>query len=339
MNGGMTAKEYFLGMNGKSSSQNTPSTSTTSGILNSSYFSPSTVFGNTLYTGMNPNNSSKMGMYIKQILSYLFGIAIVILIIMLFIHFFITPVFSLQPGAPGIFVVPGLDDGVLFWNKLSPAILPNKDLPIQNMDYGYSFIIDIFIENPHVHFSKYPRILFRRGGTLRSTPTAGETLLSLLDNYNMVAALMPETNDLMVSVLNSNNNQENVIISNIPVQDPFRVGVVILDYVMEVYVNGHLMKTRTFSAVPKSIKGDIYPIRGTESSMAKMRNLKIWSRPLTSSEIRYAEPTMSTGKDFGSGQMATTSSCDNLNNEGARVSEQLRNSVNDAARVFSNTTN
>jgi hypothetical protein len=285
-----------------------------------------------------------VGTYAKQILSYLFGIAIVILIILLFVHFFITPVFSLQPGAPGIFVVPGLDDGVLFWNKSNASILPNKGLPIENMDYGYSFIIDIFIENPHVHFSKHPRILFRRGGTLHPSPT-GDTLLGLVDNYNVIAALLPDTNDLMISVLNSNNNTENAIISNVPVQEPFRVGVVIMDYAMEVYVNGHLMKTRAFSAVPKSVKGDIYPISGTESSLAKMRNLKIWSRALTSSEIRYANPAMSTGNDFGSGQMATTSSCSNDNVNTALDSlnnitlDNVHNTVSDNVKIFSNTYN
>ena len=138
----MNAKEYFLGKNGKPSGSN--STSSTPGTLGTSFLTPGASLGS-LYTGMNSNSSSRLGMYVKQILSYLFGIAIVIFIIMLFIHFFITPVFSLQPGAPGIFVVPGLDDGVLFWNKSSPGILANKGLPIQNMDYGYSFIIDFFI--------------------------------------------------------------------------------------------------------------------------------------------------------------------------------------------------
>jgi hypothetical protein len=326
----MNVKQFFLGKNGNSSSgQN----STSSGFS----FTPSTALTPTFYTGMNSNGSSKTWMYVKQILSYLFGIAIVIFIIMLFIHFFITPVFSLQPGAPGIFVVPGLDDGVLFWNKSSPSILPNNSLPIQNMDYGYSFIVDIFIENPHVHFSKHPRILFRRGGTLHPKPT-GDTLLGLIDNYNLVAALLPDTNDLMISVLNSNNNTENAIISNVPVQESFRVGVIIMDYAMEVYVNGHLMKTRAFSAVPKSVKGDIYPISGTESSMAKMRNLKIWSRTLTSSEIRYAEPSMSTGKDFGSGQMSTTSSCA-APDDSNTLSDQYNKVVSSSVKIFSNTYN
>jgi hypothetical protein len=329
-------KDFFLG-NSSSGKNNTFTTSSTPGIFSGFSTSGSTL-GTTFYTGMNSNSSSRLGIYVKQILSYLFGIAIVIFIIMLFIHFFITPVFSLQPGAPGIFVVPGLDDGVLFWNKSSPTILPNKSLPIQNMDYGYCFMIDLFIENPHVHFSKHPRILFRRGGTLHSKPT-GDTLLGLVDNYNVIAALLPDTNDLMISVLNSNNNTENAIISNIPVQEPFRVGVVIMDYAMEVYINGHLMKTRTFSAVPKSVKGDIYPISGTESSMAKMRNLKIWSRLLTSSEIRYAEPSMSTGKDFGSGQMSTTSSCAILDDSNNALSDTYNKVASSSVKIFSNTYN
>ena len=331
-------KKYFLGSS--SSNQNN---STYTYQPNAPHLFGRSSFVPYTFTAFGVNSTSVVGTYAKQILSYLFGIAIVILIILLFVHFFITPVFSLQPGAPGIFVVPGLDDGVLFWNKSSPAILPNRGLPIQNMDYGYSFIVDLFIENPHVHFSKHPRILFRRGGTLHPQPT-GDTLLGLVDHYNVIAALLPDTNDLMISVLNSNNNTENAIISNVPVQEVFRIGVVIMDYAMEVYVNGHLMKTRAFSAVPKSVKGDIYPISGAELSMAKMRNLKIWSRPLTSSEIRYANPAMSTENDFGSGQMPTTSSCSDSNDAlptdvNDTVSDHVNHTVSSIGKIFSNTYN
>ena len=102
--------------------------------------------------------------------------------------------------------------------------------------------IDIFIINPHVHFSNHPRILFRRGGTLRSTPT-GDTLAGMIDDYNIVGALLPDTNDLIVSVLNASNNTENVLISNVPVQEPFRLGVILMNQGLEVYVNGHLMSS------------------------------------------------------------------------------------------------
>lgn len=285
--------QFFLGKNG--------SNTTTTGVGNTSKnIEP-------MYYGTTNNASSKVWLYMKQSLSYIIGIAIVIFIIMLFIHFFITPVFSLQPGAPGIITLPGLDKGELFWNKSSPEVIPNKLLPIQNMDFGYSFIMDIFIVNPHVHFSTHPRILFRRGGTLRDTPS-GNTLAGIIDNYNIVGALLPDTNDLLISVLNANNNTENIIIPNIPVQEPFRLGVILMNQAMEVYINGHLMKTRAFSVPPKSVKGDFYPLSSAESTLAKLSNFKVWPSILTSPEIRYAKPDMQRGIEFG-GAMPQTSMC------------------------------
>ena len=286
----MNVAQYFLGNKGTSTGTNVSKNILPTGIT---------------YNGISSNASSNMWRYIKQGLSYLFGIAVIIFIIMLFVHFFITPVFSSQPGSPGIITVPGLDNGVLFWNKSSPEVISNSVLPIKDMDFGYSFIMDIFIINPHVHFSTHPRILFRRGGTLKQTPS-GITLAGIIDNYNIVGALLPDTNDLLISVLSADNNTENVIIPNIPVQEPFRIGVVLMNQAMEVYINGHLMKTRAFTTPPKSVKGDFYP--GTISTLAKLQNFKVWASILSSPEIRYAKPDMPSGAVFGSA-MPQTSTC------------------------------
>ena len=275
------------------------------------------------YTGISSNASSKMWDYMKQGLAYIFGIAIIIFIIMLFIHFFITPIFSAQPGAPGILTLPGLDNGVLFWNKSSPEMIPNSVLPIQNMEYGYSFIMDIFIINPHVQFSNRPRILFRRGGTLLPTPT-GDQLSGMIENYNIVGALLPDANDLLISVLNTSNNTENVLIPNVPVQEPFRLGVVFMNQALEVYINGYLMKTRAFSAPPKSVKGNFYPLNGKETSLAKLQNFKVWPSILTSPEIRYAKPDMMSVAEMGS-SMPQTSMCSSSSNSSSTANSATNN--------------
>ena len=140
----MSVKNYFLGKNGTSSGINIRKN-----VLPTTMPYTGTPYTSMPYTGFTSSNaSSKMWEYLKQSMAYIFGIAIIIFIIMIFIHFFITPIFSSQPGAPGIITLPGLDKGVLFWNKSSPEKIPNSDLPIQNMEYSYSFIIDIFIINP-----------------------------------------------------------------------------------------------------------------------------------------------------------------------------------------------
>lgn len=268
---------------------------------------PSPVSTGTYKTVTNNSSAGAKPSGIGRILSYVLAIFIVIMVILLFIHFFITPIFKLRPGGSGIIPIPGFDDGMLFWNTTSAGQVLNSDTPIQSQSFGYTINLDVFIENP-LQFSQYPRIFFSRGAVKKSQPT-GDTILGILDNYNIVAALSSDTNDLIVSVLNTSNNMENIVIPNAPIQEPFRLTMVVMEQAMEVYINGHLMRTRTFAAPPKDVKGDIYPATGVEANIVKDRNLKIWSRILSVSEIREATPKLSTAKDFGGIPMPSSTTC------------------------------
>jgi len=163
--------------------------------------------------------------------------------------------------------------------------------------------VDIFIENPLV-FSNKPRLLFHRGGVLKEAPS-GKTLLGILERYNVAVALTPDTNDLLVSVLNKNHGMETSILPNIPVQTPFRLSMVIMEQGMEVYLNGHLMRTRTFESAPLDITGDIVPVPG----IATLRQLKLWGRVLSASEIRDATPALTTANQFNLGPIPSSTSC------------------------------
>jgi hypothetical protein len=268
-----------------------------------------TVFQNTKTSNTNAGRVSGGigGSGIGRIVAYLLAIIVVVFVILLFIHYFIKPVFRLRPGSPGIITVPGFDDGKLFWNNTNPGQILNKDLPISQSYFNYSMIMDMFIQNP-LQFSKYPRVLFSRGAVRKEMPS-GDTMLGVLNNYNLVIALLPDTNDLIVSVLNKDNNMENVIISNVPVQEPFRIGIVVMEMALEVYLNGRLVKTRPLAAPPKDVRGDIFPASGVEANIAKLRNLKIWQRILTTAEIRYAKPPLSTVKEFSAGPIPGSTSC------------------------------
>ncbi len=248
-----------------------------------------------------------------RIISYLLAIIIVILVILLFINFFITPIFRLRPGGPGIIPVPGFDDGKLYWNKTSPGMILNKDLPIVSQSFDYTVNLDVFIQNP-LQFSVAPRVFFSRGASQKQKPS-GDTMLSVLENYNLAAALLPDTSDLIVSVLNMNNNMENIIVPNIPVQEPFRLTMVVMQQALEVYINGKLIRTRTFLAPPKSVLGDIYPSTGTEINVTKVRNLKIWSRILSTSEIKQSTPSLSKASEFGAGSIPSSSCLSNAVND------------------------
>jgi len=276
-------------------------------VIPTNPLSPSTNYGSYTGTSGTFDSFSQLSGAIPRILSYLFAILIVILVILLFVNYFITPIFKLHAGAPGKILIPGFDDGKLFWSSSTPGQILNSNLPISAQCHGYTLLVDIFIQNP-LQFSQQPRILLTRGATMKQTPS-GDTLLGILDNYNLAVALLPDTTDLIVSVLNKDNNMENVVLSNIPVQEPFRLGITVMENALEVYLNGHLMKTRSFQTVPKSVLGDIYPLSGIQANMAKLRNLKIWNRILSTGEIRYATPALSTATQMGAGPIPGSSMC------------------------------
>jgi hypothetical protein len=289
------------------------------------------------FTRLNTNIShADTGFSIGRLLAYLFAIFVVIMVILLFVHYFIKPIFRLRPGDPGYITIPGFDDGVLFWNKGYSGIIQDKGLPIAKSYFNYSLTMDIFIENP-LQFTQGPRVILRRGGSLKDSPTS-DTLLGYYNSYNLIVALLPDTNDLLVSVLNSNNNMENVLISNVPVQEPFRVGVIVMERALEVYMNGRLVKTRTFDVPLLASYGDIFPPSGIATNIVKVRNLKLWNRILKTGEMREATPALSSTKDFSPSAMPSSSanSCSSrLEKLSANTLSDLSTDLTDIGNVIS----
>lgn len=251
---------------------------------------------------------------VKKWIAYLLAIFIVIMSILILIHYTITPIFRTNPGSPGIITVPGVDDGKLYWDKDS-SVLPDNNTILGSNTQNYTILMDIFISNP-LSFKPYPRVLFYRGGdSPPSQNPAAQTILGVVENYNIAVALSPDTNDLVVSTLTSGSNgvnMENILVPNVPVQEPFRLGIVMMDMAMEVYLNGRLVKTRALSGTPMAIKGKFYPIN---KDIATIRNLHIWNRILSPPEIRYATPSLPDAKIFTPTPMPSSSSskCDTSN--------------------------
>ena len=222
----------------------------------------------------------------KSWLAYFAGIALVITVILVFIHFIITPVFKTAPGGPGFIPLPGYDTGKLYWEDDSVRLDDTKTV-LNGMTKNYTLALDLFVENP-MAFSNKPRVLFYRGGAAAGSSSAAG-ISGVIGDYNIAMALAADTNDLIVSVLNSANNEENVLLPNVPVQKAFRVSVVLHDRAMEVYVNGRLMKTRALAHPPKEIIGPFMP---PVDRIAKVRNLHLWPAVLTPGEIRGAGPKL-----------------------------------------------
>lgn len=227
----------------------------------------------------------------KSWLSYILAIAIVLFVILLFVHFFITPIFITRPGGSGYIPLPLFDDGKIYW-KSDSINLQDTQTPLNTITENFTIGADIFIENP-IQISNNYRIIFYRGNAINSSPTS-KMLNNILPNYNFVFALTPDTNDLVVSVLNSSGGMENILIPNIPVQKTFRVHLVLMDHAMEVYIDGKLVKTRALTNPPKNVTGTIWAPGANMGSIAKVRNLHIWNRILGPSEIKAIGPDLAT---------------------------------------------
>ena len=279
-------------------------------------------------------------------MTFVIASLVILLFILIMVHFFITPVFQFLPGGPGIIPVPGGDDGKVFWNDGSHAILYDDNvsgrtpqIPISGKSWGYSMILDMFIQNP-IQFSNQYRVLFSRGAVPKSPAPTGsiDTFLGMFDNYNLIVALKPDTNDLVVSVLSGSSttkSEENIVVSNVPVQQSFRLGIIVMEKAVEVYLNGNLVKTRNYDYAIQSVTGPIQAETGPITTSTLYPLLKIWNRILTTSEMRYASPALNPSSPTGALPMPAGSSCAAVSDAASAVSTAVGSTSHIASQARS----
>jgi len=250
-------------------------------------------------------------------IGYTIAILLVLLVLLAFIHYTITPIFQLQPGGPGLIRIPFMDSSEKYWPPSSvPYTVPDISNCAVNNAYlasNWSMSLDICIMNPqqHVMLSGKPgfRLIFNRGGSKPATSTDDGSITSAWTGYNLAVGILKDTNDLLVSVINGKGNPENILISNVPVQRPFRLGIVVMDNAFEVYINGKLAKTRklvtSIPALSSTTPAPLFqgPQESTMNQVARVGNLLLWTQIVSPSVMKHATPAL----------MATVPGMDNLN--------------------------
>lgn len=101
--------------------------------------------------------------------------------------------------------------------------------------------------------------------------------------------LDPNKNDIIVFVdtlLGGKTLRESLRISDIPMDIPFRLGIVLSGQVLEVYFNCGLEFTKLLKGVPREVDNKWYGIAGSASADAQIQNLYLWDFPLTADDIR-----------------------------------------------------
>jgi hypothetical protein len=224
----------------------------------------------------------------------------VVVVVLVFVNIFIYPVF---PSWLVTTTVPGMDDVTIFWQtQPSVSTIPQVQSVIGAISRTYTILVDIQIDNPQSYLNM-PRVFLVRGpaqstflNNITSYLSETGSIGSLFpDPCNLVMHVDPKTTDLYVSVSTIGNNgtgYENIWLPNIPVQTSLRMGIVVMPNLMEVYMNGSLVKTLKYVGEMNDIKGDIrppvwYPIaESSPTPFGRIQNLRVWNRILGPAEIK-----------------------------------------------------
>lgn len=250
------------------------------------------------------NNYTTPGGVNSGVLQYLYYLSIILLvglIILLVIHFTITPIFKLNPGQKGIISLPGSDDSQLFWKK--GATISDLSGTLVNTAKNYSFTFDFILDDP-TRTIDMPKILFARGPafTYPDTYSSTSTIVDIIPTFNSCVYLEKITNNLIVAVQTVNTTSSgttypitSIEVPNIPIRKQISLGVMIGDKALEVYVNGYLAKTKNYLYPIREEIGDFRaPTEIIQQSM-RVQDLRLWNRPLSPAEFRSY---VSTGTQF-----------------------------------------
>lgn len=287
--------------------------------------------------GFSPPNVSSP---IKSIIGTIAISALVILLVLIVVHYTITPIFRFRPGQKGYITVPGIgrDDGEIYWKNEYPHGPLSEQSTLfsgtSDTSFNYTLSIDFFFQNlsSGIDTSQKLRPLLYRYNPA-GTSTDG------VPDYTLGIFLDPTVNDIQVIVRTTQLDQEIITVKNIVSQEAIRIGVVIGENYFEVYKNGRLVGTRRLRNPPKQAAGTIWADpgsvpsgipKGTSDALSMSGqaggtnpdiqcqqlnsggplggavNLHLWKRTLSPGEIKYSTPALPDASLFKQAQAKKT---------------------------------
>lgn len=183
----------------------------------------------------------------------------------------------------------------IYTNLIVPA---HKAVPDMS-DLNYSMTIEYVLydsRNYNTTEGPYRHIMHRGSNELASVSVAGMAVSGCAANQsgdlppfglpkrlNPGIFLDPNTNDILVFVDTTNGSdtyRESLRVSDIPLDTPARLCVVMNGQVLEVYLNCRLEATKILRGQPKHVENEWYGIAGTASAQAQVQNLYVWNESL-----------------------------------------------------------
>ncbi len=241
----------------------------------------------------------------KPILLTILTVALIGFIILVIVHFTIRPIFRSGSADPGLIPIPtlGSDTTGHYW-KSSSAPLASANTVLTGNQSGtmdFSLAVDVLIHNPNVKSAGNRPIFWRSDKQVPDSALnlpEGANIVREIGVFNFAAYLAPQTNDLIVSVLNGQSELESVVVQNVPTGEAFRLGIILTPLFLEVYINGKLYRTRNLASPPLPVVGSFMPPGGPYADMAAVRNLRIWRGSVPPAKMRYL-PALPGRAEFG----------------------------------------
>jgi hypothetical protein len=238
-------------------------------------------------------------------LIYVGFLLLAIAVILILIHYLVTPIFKTKLGSKGFIPLPTTPEGQILWDEQTPDSIPTTGTLIESIAANYTVSMDIFIERPNDITNAYRTIFVRQVASAKSTASTNPTTIQdQIDDYNLAVYLEKGANDLYASVMCSNKTVKTIKLKNTPVREPFRLVVVLSDTYMDLYINGQLSGSVTFSSTPLTGANVIF---GPSTSSVKVKRVKVFDRTLEPAEAKDIRPALAGFE--ASGDIPDSSTC------------------------------
>jgi hypothetical protein len=235
--------------------------------------------------------------FVNTILKYGFYTslaALLLFLILVVVHYTITPVFSFTVG-DGIITIPTTQDSQSAFTA-SVATVDISANFVNPASCVFTIIFDIFLQGDFKSTTA-PRVLTYRSPTAVDIDTSPDAFTPELDlpgmfpNTNFIVWIDPEKNDLYAGVVTQEPNEASVItvsepVKNVPIRSPFRATFTLSPNFMEIYINGRLEQTVSIVGTVLQSQFPFFgPVKVCDQSIF-IANMYYWQRILSPSEIR-----------------------------------------------------
>jgi hypothetical protein len=225
---------------------------------------------------------------------WVFAVAVIfmILLILILIHFLVTPVFKTKMGSKGMIPLPTSPEGEFLWiNDLSGASQTTAGTIIEGKSNNYSISMDILIEKANGSSTSSFRNIFAIEDSATDGSGNATTINEQIGLFNLAIYLDKTRNDLFVSALDTDKSIKSIKIKNVPIRQPFRLVATIGDKYMDTYIDGYLAGSVTFSS---ALHTGSATITGPSSDCPyiRVKQVKAFDRALHPAEAKDIKPGM-----------------------------------------------